>query len=144
MPTSTVCVDASLALRLVLPEAGQEQVLATWSGWVESGVRLVSPYLFAYETTSVVRNRTAHGLLSAELAEAALAELLAQEVELLHPADLEPEAFALARDLARPTAYNALYLALDKLLACETWTADARLYDAVHERPLWVSLVPGA
>lgn len=140
-PPSTVCVDASLGLKLVLPEPGHEEVLSLWAGWAERGVRIVSPYLFAFETASVIRNRVARRLLLPGDAAAALQELAGQEVELVHPEGLEREAYALATALDRPTAYDAFYLALGKLIGCTTYTADSRLHRAVHRRLRAIQLV---
>lgn len=142
MPDSVVCVDASVGLGLVLPDPRQEATLRQWGDWVAAGTRLVSPYLFAYETTSVIRNRVARGLLSDRLGEAALAEILAQRVELLHPDDLEAAAYGLARALGRPNAYDCFYLALGQLLDCTTWTLDARLFRATQRRVSWLRLLP--
>ena len=50
-----ICVDASFALKLVLPEADSD--LAQSEYWLHSGVELTAPDLFTYETTSVLRNR---------------------------------------------------------------------------------------
>lgn len=143
MPSSVVCVDAGVALRLVLPEPGQDVVLARWADWIETGTRLVSPYLFAFETTSVVRNKVARGLLARDAGETALAEIQAQRIELVHPEGLESAAWQLATALDRPTAYDAFYLAVGRLLDGETWTTDERLYRAAHRRAPWLRLIAG-
>ena len=52
-----VCVDASLALKLVLAEADSDLAQSQWQTWTEAGVEIISPDLFVYETTSVLRNR---------------------------------------------------------------------------------------
>ena len=141
MVDSVVCVDASVGLKLVLPEPGHDAALSQWLAWINDGVQLVSPHLFAYETTSVLRNKVARGVIGAVMAERALAELLAQRVELLHPEGLEAAAYALASDLRRPNAYDTFYLAVGRLLGCATWTADERLYRAVHRQAGWLKVI---
>jgi len=42
--------------------------------------------------------------------------------------------YVLAEEFNRPTAYDAQYLALAERLACEFWTADERLFNAVTAR----------
>ncbi len=143
-PGAVACVDASLALRLVLSEPGHDAVRLQWTAWARAGTRLVSPCLFAYETTSAIRKQVARGLLPHDLAEEALIELEALKIELVHPSGLEREALALAGALDRPTAYDAFYLALGKLLGCPTWTADERLHRAVAPRAPWVRLITAA
>jgi predicted nucleic acid-binding protein len=139
MPGSVACVDASIGLGLVLPDSHHEATLDQWREWIATGTRLVS--LFAYETTSVIRNRVARGLIPDRLGEAALAELLSLQVELLHPDGLEAAAYGLTREFARPSAYDCFYLALGRLLDCPTWTLDARLFQATGARATWLRLV---
>jgi predicted nucleic acid-binding protein len=50
----------------------------------------------------------------------------------------------LARDLARPAAYDCFYLALGRLLDCPTWTLDTRLFQATRARVSWLRLVTPA
>jgi predicted nucleic acid-binding protein len=141
MPGSVACVDASVGLGLVLPDSRHEATLAQWRQWIATGTRLVSPHLFAYETTSVIRNRVARGHIPDRLGEAALAEILSLQVELLHPDGLEAAAYGLARELVRPSAYDCFYLALGRLLDCPTWTLDTRLFQETRARVSWLRLI---
>jgi len=59
-------------------------------------------------------------------------------VRLLYPAGLHQRAWELARRYNRPQAYDSHYLALAEILGLELWTADERLYNAVHHDLLWV------
>lgn len=42
--------------------------------------------------------------------------------------------YELATEYNRPTAYDAQYLALAERLACDFWTADERMFNAVKDR----------
>ena len=135
---SAICVDASFALKLVLEEAGSEQVHALWSGWVDEDREIIAPYHLLFEATSVIRNHVYRGKLSERAGELAFTNIHAQEILFLHPANLDLRAWQLAQRYNRPTAYDAYYLALAELNSCHLWTADQRLYRAVQHDIEWV------
>lgn len=132
MPTLTICVDAGLSLKLVLPEPDSPLARALWDEWREQRVTIVAPSLWAYETTSVIRNRTYRGLLSPDLEESALDVLQRLPIQLRRPDNLHRRAWELARRFNRPAAYDMHYVALAEMLACPFWTADERLFNAVR------------
>ncbi len=138
---AAVAVDASFALKLVLPEQYSDRVRQLWEKWVKEGVEILAPYLLAYEATSVLRHKVFRGELTPQEGEAALAALQAQGIGLRHPEGLEQMAWELARRFNRPTAYDTSYLALAKLLSCELWTADERLRNAIRGQLPYVKWV---
>jgi len=142
---SLVVVDASFALKLVLPEDYSERVRQMWESWIRSGIDTSAPYLLAYEVVSVLRNKVFRGELSPEEGEAALLAIEAQGIRLLHVEGLEQVAWDLAKEFNRPAAYDTSYLALAQILDCEFWTADAKLKNAVRgnvHRLRWVGDLP--
>jgi predicted nucleic acid-binding protein len=136
--SSLVCVDASLALKLVLGEDDSPRALALWRRWIDEGVTVVAPPLLAYEVTSVLRSKVYRGLLAAEAGDEAFREIHAQGIRYLAPEGLHARAWELAGRLDRPAAYDAHYLALAEILGCEFWTADGRLNNAVKDVLPWV------
>ena len=82
---SKVCVDASLALKLVFSEADSDQAEAEWQNWIRSGTEVEAPFLFIYETTSVLRNRVYRGEITQSEPEEALGILAGLRVTYLHP-----------------------------------------------------------
>jgi predicted nucleic acid-binding protein len=132
MPTSTICVDAGLSLKLVRPEPDSPLARALWTEWRAQGLTIVAPSLWTYETTSVIRNRTQRGLLSPDLEESALDVLQRLPVQLHQPLHLHRRAWELARHFNRPAAYDMHYVALAEMLACPFWTADERLFNTVQ------------
>lgn len=142
-----VCVDASLALKLVLEEEDSDKARDLWASWVADELEIIAPYHLAFETTSVIRNHVYRREISAEAGQGAFEALQAQGIELVHPATLLERAWALAQQFNRPTAYDACYLALGEIAGCEVWTADRRLYNAVRDTLPWVrrlgDFVPG-
>jgi predicted nucleic acid-binding protein len=135
---SKVCVDASLALKLVFSEADSDQAEAVWQNWIRSGIEVEAPFLFIYETTSVLRNRVYRREITQSEAEEALAILAGLRITYLHPPALRQAAWELARRFDCPTVYDSFYLALAELEGCPFWTGDRRLYNAVKNGLEWV------
>jgi predicted nucleic acid-binding protein len=133
-----VCADASLALKLVLEEPDSEMARSLWARWDAEQTAIIGPSLWAYEVTSVVRNRTRRGLLPADEEEAVFATLHRLPIQLLRPSGLHRRAHELARRFDRPSTYDAHYLALAEMADCPFWTADERLHNRVCAELPWV------
>lgn len=132
------CVDASVALKLVLAETDSDLADALWRHWLDHGVEIIAPYHFVFETTSVIRGRVHRGLFTPEQGRKALEILQTQNVQFLHPSELVERAWELAEQFNRPTVYDCFYLALSEFAGCELWTADRRLYSVVNHELSWV------
>ena len=133
-------VDASLSVRLFLPDPRRSVLCARMEQWLQEGYELVAPDLWLYEMTAALCKGAFFGLVTAEEAENSL--MLVSELEIqLVAADAEQArlAFAWTRRLNRAAAYDSFYLALAESLGCEMWTADQRLHNAVGMP--WVRLV---
>ncbi len=138
MPVLTICADAGIALKLVLPERDSALARALWMEWDAQQADVIAPSLWAYETVSVIRNRAHRGLLPPDLEEAALDTLQRLPVQLIRPDGLHRRAWELARRFNRPTAYDMHYLALADMNRCPFWTADQRLFNAVRTEVTWI------
>ena len=133
---SRVCVDSSLALKLVLVEEDSPMVQRLWDTWVDADVKIVAPFLLAFEGTSVIRNKMYRGLVPPEEGELMFKAFHLLGVRLLHPDGLHQRACELAKQFNHPQAYDSHYLALAEIL--ELWTGDERLYNAVQDKLSWV------
>lgn len=129
--TSTICVDASLVLRLVVADPLSEAACRLWRDWADEGRQVVAPVLLHYEATNVLHRLAGSGALRPETAREALEVVLALPVRLLESPQLAVRAWELARQLGLPAAYDAHYLAVAEQQECELWTADGRLARAV-------------
>jgi predicted nucleic acid-binding protein len=138
---SKICVDASLALKLVLPEPDSDLAQAQWQTWTEAGVEIISPDLFVYETTSVLRNRVYRKEITQSEADEARRILESLDISHHQPARIRESGWDLARHLNRPTAYDAFYLALAQEESSAFWTGDRRLYNAVKDQLKWVHVL---
>ncbi len=135
---SRVCVDSSLALKLVLVEEDSPKVQRLWDTWVDADVKIVAPFLLAFEGTSVIRNEMYRGLVPPEEGELMFKAFHLLGVRLLHPDGLHQRAWELAKQFNRPQVYDSHYLALAEILDLELWTGDERLYNAVQDKLSWV------
>jgi predicted nucleic acid-binding protein len=136
-----ICIDASLALKLVLSEQDSNQAEVKWQNWVSSGVEVAAPYLFIYETSSVLRNRVYRKELTPHEADEAVDILGGLSITYLHPPAVQESAWVLARRFNRPTLYDSFYLALAQDLGCPLWTGDKRLYNSVKDQLDWVHIL---
>ena len=141
MPRSPVCVDASVVVKLVVPEPDRPLALALWGKWLDEDREIVAPYLFSFEVTSAIWRKAKRGLMSVEEAREAIRGALMLGVRLLHPSNISLRAFELAARFNRPAAYDAHYLALAEMMEGEFWTADEKLYNFVLQLgAIWSSI----
>jgi predicted nucleic acid-binding protein len=133
-----VCLDASLALKLLVVEDDSARARSLWRSWVTKGIEVVAPGLFVFECASALRRMIVRHDLDEERGRSALELLLTMPVSLRAPEGLVERAWDLARDLDRPTAYDCFYIGVAELLDIECWTADRRLFNAVHEKKPWL------
>ena len=138
-----VVVDASVLLKLLLPEKESEAVRELWGQWLAKDTEIAAPYLLAYEVVSVLRNKVFRRELPPEAGEAAFVAFLAQEVSLRHPEGVEEKAWVLAKQWNLPTAYDAAYLALAELMNYEFWTADRRFAATLRKKVPRLRVITG-
>lgn len=132
------CVDAGIVLKLVLNGPDSPKAEALWLFWAQNGYRPIAPSLFPYEITAVLRKAIRQNWVSAERGEQALQQALAFGVRLYTFPGIHERALALSLQFNRPSTYDEHYLALAEKMGVEFWTADERLYNAVHDRLTWV------
>jgi predicted nucleic acid-binding protein len=133
-----VCLDASVGLKLLVAEDDSARARSLWRAWTAQGFLVVAPGLFVFECTSALRRMVVRGDLALESARRAVGLLLEMPLSLQAPGGLVERAWDLAGALNRPTAYDCFYLAVAELLGIECWTADRRLYNAVHTKCRWL------
>lgn len=124
-----VVVDASVALKWVVTEAGSDQAAAVLTGLADGTDALVAPEHLVGEVGNGLRKRVAQGILGAADALAALDAVAALELELVGGAERWFRSLRAALDWG-VTTYDALYVLLALDLDAELVTADGRLADA--------------
>ena len=140
--TTSLVVDASFAVRLLLPGTEQSAYQDRASQWTARGIELVAPTLWLYEVTSALAKIVRYGDLGPQEAKNALALASQLGVRLVPPDEaLAHSAFDWTIRLGRAAAYDSFYLALAERLECELWTADRHLRNAVGLS--WVRRIDG-
>lgn len=135
MTDDLVIIDASVALKAILPNSLQRHCLALVQTFAE--VQPVAPSLWAYETTSAISKAVHFEQLTEEEGRQALEQVDALGVRLFVP-DLDQNriAFDWTLRLKRASAYDSFYLALKQALDCDFWTADQKLFNALRDARL--------
>lgn len=121
-------IDASVALKWVLPEADAEAAMALRAELVEAGAPVHVPDLFWLETASALWRlaRGPEAPLSAEEARELFSVLRLAPLRSEPAGPLAERALEIALT-AGTTTYDAAYVALAELRDARVWTADAAL-----------------
>jgi predicted nucleic acid-binding protein len=140
---STVVVDASIALKWVLPEPDTALAVALLNDWLTNRMRIVAPAWFAGEVANILYRRARRGTFTVRAAHRALAGVL-DVVECLPESAIEAHhAIDIADATGRAATYDALYLAVADSYKTEYWTADAIFYNATRSAYSQVRLLGG-
>lgn len=129
---SRVCVDASLAVRWIVPEDYSEQALGLLAFWGQSQTELFAPTHLLYEVNSTLRFLVSQKIISDEIGDGAFSRLRKLRIRFTSRASIFPLAWKLARELNQATTYDTVYLALARILDCELWTADRKFHNAAR------------
>ncbi len=135
---SKTCIDASLALKLVLSEPHSDRAEIKWQNWLSARVEILAPSLLVYETCSVLRNRVYRKELTPPEADEAFRIIGDLGITYLHSPAIRQLAWELAHRFNLPTVYDGFYVALAQHQGCPFWTGDKRLYNAVKNDLAWV------
>ncbi|MCF8084869.1 MAG: type II toxin-antitoxin system VapC family toxin [Deltaproteobacteria bacterium] len=140
MSSSSVCIDASLVVRLVA-DPRDTRVRDLWEKWDEEKRLLCAPNLLYFEVTNALyRYQRAH-MMSASSMRLALTAALSLPIQLYGEASLHSIAIDLAERFSLPAVYDAHYLALAQHLDAEFWSLDKKLIQAVRHALPWVHSV---
>lgn len=119
MSARIVC-DASALVALLL-DSGQD---GQWVTETVSGGDLAAPSLVDFETANIIRRHELAGIVSADQAAQAHADLLDLEIESWPYEILAPRAWRLRHNLS---SYDASYVALAELIGTTLVTLDERI-----------------
>ena len=141
MTDDLVIIDASVAIKAILPNPLQKHCLALVQTFVE--VQPAAPALWVYETTSAISKAVHFKQLTESEGRQALEQVDALGMQIFVPdIDQNRSAFDWTRRLKRASAYDSFYLALAQTLDCDFWTADKRLFNALKDARLeWLHWV---
>jgi predicted nucleic acid-binding protein len=125
-----IVVDASVAVKWLLPEQGSAHAIAL----LEAGHDLCAPDLLISEIGNVLWKRVRRDGLAAESAQRLLAEFINIRLRWMDTRRLAPEALAIASEYGR-SYYDSVYLALAHAVDGQLITADERFVNALATTP---------
>lgn len=140
MLTSTICIDASVVVRMVLNRHDQP-AWQTWEEWQRAQARIVAPELLLYEVTNALYQQQRQGKISAEITSLLLGAALALPIVLVTDRAMHHLAHELASALGISATYDAHYLAAAQISGAQFWTSDRRLAAAAESHLNWVRLL---
>jgi predicted nucleic acid-binding protein len=124
-------VDASVAVKWILPEEGQAQALRLQEMYQDEELDLVAPYLLISEVGNVLWKRVRRGELTSLAAHRCYEQLLCDCPILLDSPAVQASSLHLA--LAHNcTVYDCLYLAWALEERCDLITADEKFFKSVR------------
>lgn len=138
--TTSVVVDASVALKWVVDEPGTDQASVLLTEFADQDLSLFAPEHLLGEVGNGLRKRVAQGVLSRAAAVAAFDAVIDLELGLVAGADRWRRCLRAALDWS-VTTYDALYVLLALDLNSELITADARLVYSAEQHGLPVRLL---
>jgi len=124
---SALCIDASIAIKWVIEEAGTKEALA-----LRNNAKLIAPDLLISECANILWKKVQRKELQKNEALLAARLLQGAEIELVPTRSLLEATTQLAIELAHP-AYHCAYLALAMERGCRFITADDRLLRKIAE-----------
>jgi predicted nucleic acid-binding protein len=137
--TDAILLDASLALKLVLPEeehAPRADALVQDS--LRAGLSLLVPPLLLIEATNALLQRARRGGMTPMQAGGALQQLLRLPLRQAQPAGIYEQTLAFATAHRIRSAHDSVYVVTARLLEVELWTADRNLINALGGAAPWV------
>ena len=120
MPVPTRVVDASVVTEAILGIGPH----ADWAATQLADAHLAAPHLMSVEVANALRRAQARGLIGAEVANLAHAELMVLPVDLYPYEAIAERAWQMRASVA---IYDACYVALAELIGADLLTLDARL-----------------
>ena len=120
MPVPSRVVDASVVAEAILGIGPH----ADWAATQLADAHLAAPHLMPVEAANALRRLQARGLIGADVANLAHAELLALPVDLYPYEAIAERAWQLRATIA---SYDACYVALAELTGANLLTLDTRL-----------------
>lgn len=129
-----VCIDASLALRWILPTEQEPSADPLLQDWDQSGTEIISTPLFGIEVTSAIRRLVHLRKLLPEQGEDAYRLYRDLGVTIVNPPELTAKAWSLAVEYNHLRTSDLQYLAAAEIEDCELWTADRKLVDLAKGR----------
>ncbi|HEY5004829.1 MAG TPA: type II toxin-antitoxin system VapC family toxin [Ktedonobacteraceae bacterium] len=135
-----VVVDTSIVIKWVLSEPDTHVAETLLIDWSIKKFTILAPTLLAYEIANVLYQNVRRDNITVKRAREAFTEILNTGLILdsLQISNIGNRSIELSEQFGLPATYDAHYLALAERENCDLWTADTRLWKAVHTNLPWV------
>jgi len=145
MTGSPVVIDASIALRWLLPNPLSNLCWALFDRIVQRNDAITVPTLWMYEVVSGLTKAVHLGSVTSDEARQGLDQIYQFRANLVDADELlSRRAFEWTLRLNRAAAYDSYYLAVAETLNCPLWTADRRLFNSTRAAKIdWVCWIEG-
>ena len=138
MRKPSVCVDANIVINALIAGPFRDRATLLMERWSQNSTTLIVPTLFDYEVVSALRRAVHQKQIGKTDGEDAYQRFLRIPFSRKHNSRLLNLSWEMANRHDRSRIYDTSYLAVAHLFGCELWTADGRLYNAVHQKLPWV------
>lgn len=128
--TERLVVDASVAVKWLLSEAGSDQAI----GLIEAGHELYAPDLLVSEIGNVLWKRSRANTIEQDAPQQLMSEFLCIRLHRVDSRNLANDALDIACRHGR-SFHDSLYLALAQAIKGTLVTADARFVNALSNTP---------
>ena len=129
-----VCVDACVAVKWIVPEADSDVALDFYARILTNNDTIIVPPHMPVEVVNTIRRKSRRQEITPGEAERALMNFIGLAINITVPEGLHEAALLLAQRFDRPTVYDTHYVALAQIAACEFWTVDQKLLNALGGR----------
>jgi predicted nucleic acid-binding protein len=129
-----ICLDASVVVQWLLPEAHSTEVASLLRATLSSRIPIVAPPLLPFDIANALRKRVVRNLLPHPESERLLRQFDTLPISLRTPAQLHRSALTAAETYGLPAIHDGCYIVLAQRLGCDFWTDDERLLNALNNR----------
>jgi predicted nucleic acid-binding protein len=129
-----ICLDASVLVQWLLPEAHSPHVASLLRTTLSSREVIVAPPLLPFEIANALRKRVVRNLLPQSEVAGLVQRFDSLPILLRTPEYLHRLALEVADRYGLPAIYDGCYLVLAQQLGCDFWTDDQRLLDTLNIR----------
>lgn len=134
-------LDASVALKWVLPEEGSDRALALGLEYCSCVHELIAPDALPPEVAHALTRAERRGILTAEVGVAHFTALLKELPEIHASLPLLPRAYELSSQM-RLGVFDCLYISLAEREQCQVVTADQRIIQLFPAVAIALELLP--
>lgn len=132
--STQICIDASIALRWIIPTPQSQIADSLLKKWDDAGIQIISPPLLDIDMTAFIRKMMQMKLLLPQQGEQAFQFYRQIGINIVNPPSLTQTAWDLIGKYDLTHITDLYYLALAELMDAEFWTANRYLFSNLKEK----------